>query len=100
MPYITYFSLFIVIDSRCQASISGKVIWKCNHLLELLEKPDILLDENEYTPQKVSDDFVALGGWEFRISSIYPNATLDDMLNYLLNIRKVQNHNASSRTTL
>jgi hypothetical protein len=44
--------------------------------LELLEKPDILLDEKEYTPHKISDDVIALGGWEFSVSyTIYANAT-------------------------
>ncbi|MFZ0515313.1 MAG: hypothetical protein WAM14_27195 [Candidatus Nitrosopolaris sp.] len=62
MTTIIFFSPFIVIDDRCQATVSGKVIWKCNHLLELLEKPatTLFLHEREYTPQKRGNDFVIL----------------------------------------
>lgn len=81
MTTIIFFSPFIVIDDRCQATVSGKVIWKCNDLLKLLEKPatTLFLHEREYTPQNCGNDFVILGG--FNISStIHANGTADDVI--------------------
>jgi hypothetical protein len=81
MVTIMYFSPFILIDSRCQATVGNKIVWKCNHLLDLLSNPDILMDEKEYRPRRLGDDFVALGGWEFSVSStIYAKATTDDVI--------------------
>jgi hypothetical protein len=81
MVTIMYFSPFILIDSRCQATVENKIVWKCNHLLDLLSNPDILMDEKEYRPRRLGDDFVALGGWEFSVSStIYAKATTDDVI--------------------
>jgi hypothetical protein len=81
MVNVIYFPTFIVTDDRCQRMVNRKIVWKCNHLLELLQNPNILLNEQEYTP-KSSDGFVAIGGWEFNVSStIYGNATLDEVIN-------------------
>ena len=50
-------------------------------MLELLESPNILMNEQEYTPQKSDNDFVAIGGWEFNVSStIYSNVTSDEVI--------------------
>jgi hypothetical protein len=39
------------------------------------------MDEKEYRPRRLGDDFVALGGREFSVSStIYAKATTDDVI--------------------
>jgi hypothetical protein len=38
-------------------------------MLELLQKPQTILDEKDCCPQNGSDCFVALAGWKFRVSS-------------------------------
>jgi hypothetical protein len=81
MVNIIYFPIFIVLNNGCQRTVNRKIIWNCNHLLELLENPNILLDEQEYTSQRSGNDFVTIGGWEFNVSStIYANATPDEVI--------------------
>ena len=76
-----YFSPFILIDNRCQAAVGDKIVWRCGRLLDLLKNSDIIMDEKEYRPRKIGNDFVALGGWEFNVSStIYAKATPDDVI--------------------
>jgi hypothetical protein len=78
---LIYSPYFIILDGRCQYSINNKIIWKCDHFIELLDNPVRLMDENESIPMKNNKDFVSIGGWELNVSStIYNLATPDEVI--------------------
>jgi len=46
-----------------------------------LRHPNIVVDEQDYTPHKIGDDFVVLAGWKFNVSStIYGTATPEQVI--------------------
>ena len=80
MVTIIHFPL-LFIDKRCQRTINKKIIWKCEHLLDMIKEPDLIMDEKESIPQQIDSDFIILGGWEFNVSStIYANATPEEVI--------------------
>jgi hypothetical protein len=61
--------------------IEGREVWNCDRLLQFLRHPNIVVDEHDYTPQMNGDDFVALAGWKFNVSSmIYGTATPEQVI--------------------
>lgn len=71
----------ILIDKRCQRQISNKIIWNCEHLLEMLGEPNLILDEQESIPQHIDTHFIALDGWKFDVSStIHTKAESSDII--------------------
>jgi hypothetical protein len=56
--------------------IEEREVWNYDRILQFLRDPNIVLDKQDYTPQKNGHDFVALGGWKFNVySTIYSSAT-------------------------